>query len=121
MTDSVTARKPLVGYDRAARVALEEAITYRVRMRSWYRGRRLLFAWRDLERENDIELRALLAVRRIARKVARENAVREAAWDARRVRYDAMQDLDRFLVHDPIRLSGGEDWTEAENREAWGR
>lgn len=55
-------------------VALEAHIRSRISDRRWYRRNRDVYAWSDLERENDRELRLLFRVRSDARRQERAAA-----------------------------------------------
>jgi len=56
--------------DHALRVIVDERIRELLKVRTWYRVNRWA-AWTDLRRENEVELRALLRLRRNARNLAR--------------------------------------------------
>ena len=71
---------------------LMEAIRERIHDRRWYRCQPRPGYWRDFGHENDVALRALVAVARRARRLAAEADV-------------------------PIDTRG---WTEAESRAMWG-
>lgn len=55
--------------EQAHRVVLEERIRDLLKLRKWYRQNRWA-EWPDLRHENEIELRALVALGRKARKLA---------------------------------------------------
>lgn len=56
--------------DHALRVIVDERIRACLRLRQWYRVNRWA-DWPDLRSENEVELRALIRVRRKARNLAR--------------------------------------------------
>jgi len=56
--------------DHALRVIVDERIRACLRLRQWYRVNRWA-DWPDLRQENEVELRALIRVRRKARNLAR--------------------------------------------------
>jgi hypothetical protein len=54
--------------DHRLRRAFDEAILYRITLRRWYREHRLTYNWPDLEHENTAILRAMLHIRRDAKR-----------------------------------------------------
>lgn len=72
--------------------ALEARIRSRVKDRAWYRHNRDILAWADYERENDVALRDLFAIRREAIRQFRAERVRvERAYREMRAAHEAAE------------------------------
>lgn len=90
--------------DHALRVTIDEAIHRRLMDRRWYRRNRDMAHWGELVTENDIALRELLRVRRLARVIAAPIIAREDAIT--RAKAEALRAGDFYAWPDEANVEG---------------